>query len=108
VAAGQLLERVFPVPTRRPPAPTFCSTIVFGRSAATTSISTGSLRPAALTVTLALEPIPRSGPEYSQSWSMWLVNGSWLLITSRKSKTCSRGYGTSMVTRTGFMYHMVH
>ena len=73
------------MPIRRPRALTLRSTIVFGRSAAMTSISTVSLRPPAVAVTLALEPIPRSGPEYSQSRSMWLVNGSWLVITSGKS-----------------------
>ena len=72
-----------------------------GGSAAMTSMSTVSVRPAALTLTRALDPTPRAGPEYSQSRSMWSVNGSWLAITSRKSKTSSRGWGTSMVTCTG-------
>src|SRR5437588_11165036 len=71
-------------------------------------MSTVSVRPAALTFTFALEPIPRSGPAYSHCLRMWLVNGSWLAITSRKSKTSSRGLGTSMDVSTGFMYHMVH
>src|ERR1700733_2835904 len=64
--------------------------------------------PAALDSARALEPTPRAGPEYSHSESMWLVNGSWLAMTSRRSKTSSRGVGTSMETRTGRMYHMVH
>ena len=34
---------------------------------------------------LSLGADPASGPEYSQSLSMWSVNGSWLAITSRKS-----------------------
>jgi hypothetical protein len=63
----------------------FRSTIVAGRSADTTSISTVSVRPPALTVTVAFEPTPRSGPAYLQSRRMWFVNGSWLAITSRKS-----------------------
>jgi hypothetical protein len=52
------------------------STIVAGGSAEITSMSIVSVRPPALTLTRALEPIPRSGPEYSHSRIMWFVNGS--------------------------------
>src|SRR4051812_31701095 len=41
---------------------------------------------------------------------MWLVNGSWLAMTSRKSYTLVRGWGTSIETVTGLgvMYQTVH
>src|SRR3954471_13568286 len=42
---------------------------------------------------------------------MWSVNGSWLAMTSRKSYTSVRDWGTSMETETGLgvmMYQTVH
>src|SRR5690606_34382706 len=48
-------------------------------------------------------------PESFQSRMRWSLNGSWLAMRSRKSKTASTSWGTSMETVTGFgMYHMVH
>src|SRR4051812_19397823 len=80
-----------------------------GAWASTTSMSIVSERPSALTCTRALEPTPRAGPESSQSRIRWSVNGSWLAMTSRNSKTRSRSCGTSTETVTGLgMYRMVH
>lgn len=53
--------------------------------------------------TVAFEPMPARGPEYSQFPSMWSVNGAWLASTSRKSYASSRPWGTSMPTVTGRM-----
>ena len=63
---GKLAQRVGAVADALPLAPTLRSTIRLGRSASTTSMSTVSVVPAALTCTRALDPTPRSGPEYSQ------------------------------------------